>query len=190
MRTSRPALAALLALLLSAGAGAQPQREQRAEIEKAVLNVSALRSGDKAMAAVVLDVKDGFHAQSRTPTQDYLIKFDAKLDENPALKFGEVIYPPGKEETYPALGKLSVYTGRVVVFVPFEVKPDAKPGDLKITGRLKYLVCDDSVCYAPESPKFAIETKVVAPGEPVTPAEPELFKDAPTGGEATRGGGT
>ena len=82
MRTTRLApgaalaapLAALLALLLAAGAAtAQPQREQRAEIEKAVINVSALRPGDKGMLAVVLDVKEGFHAQSRTPTQDYLI---------------------------------------------------------------------------------------------------------------------
>jgi thiol:disulfide interchange protein len=189
MRTSRLALA-LLVLLLAAGAAAQPRREQRAEIEKAVVDISGLKPGAKAMAAVVLDVKDGFHAQSRTPTQDYLIRFDAKFDENPALTFGEVIYPPGKEESYPALGKLSVYTGRVVVFVPFEVKPDAKPGDLKITGRLKYQVCDDSVCYAPESPKFAIETKVVAAGDAVTPAEPELFKDAPTGAEPARAGGS
>jgi thiol:disulfide interchange protein len=198
MRTTRLApgappaapLAALLALLLTAGAAtAQPQREQRAEIEKAVVNVSALRPGDKGMLAVVLDVKEGFHAQSRTPTQDYLIKFDAKLDANPALNFGEVVYPPGKEETYPALGKLSVYTGQVVVFVPFEVKPDAKPGDLKITGRLKYQVCDDKACYPPETPKFAIETKVVAAGEAVSPQESELFKDAPKAGtEPARGG--
>src|SRR3954467_5776629 len=69
-------LALLLALLPAAGAGAQPQREQRADVAKAVVNVSALRPGDKGMAAVVLDVKEGFHAQSRTPFDENLIKFD------------------------------------------------------------------------------------------------------------------
>src|SRR5207244_1852349 len=49
---------------------------------------------------------------------------------------------------------------------------------MKITGRLRYQVCDDKVCYPPETPKFAIETKVVAPGEEVTPVEPEVFKQA------------
>jgi thiol:disulfide interchange protein DsbD len=136
------------------------------------------------MAAVVLDVKEGLHAQSRTPTQEYLIKFDARPDENPAVTFGQVIYPPGKEETYPQLGKLSVYTGRVVVYIPFEVKPDAKAGELKLTGRLTYQICDDQSCYPPERPKFTIETKVAAPGEDVKPAEPELFRNAPKPGES------
>ena len=191
MRRSRPSLGLVIVLALFATVSrAQAQVQQRAEIEKAVIDVSGLKPGAKAMAAVVLDVKEGFHAQSRTPFDENLIKFDAKFDANPTLKFGEVIYPPGHEETYPALGKLSVYTGRVVVFVPFEMTPDAKPGPLKITGRLRYQICDDSVCYAPESPKFSIDTKVVGPGEDATPVDPELFKDIPTQGAAARGGGS
>ena len=168
--------------MFCAAAPAQPQQEQRARISKAVANASGYKPGDKGMAAVVLDVKEGFHAQSRTPTQEYLIKFDVTLEENPAVTFGEVIYPTGKEETYPQLGKLSVYTGRVVVYIPFEIKPDAKPGAPKIAGRLTYQICDDKSCFPPERPKFTIETRVAAPGEAVSPAESELFKDAPKPG--------
>ena len=181
------ALLPLVLAILCTVARAQPLQQQRANITKAVANASGYKPGDKGMAAVVLDVKEGFHAQSRTRTQENLIKFDAKPDENPAVKFGDVVYPPGKEETYPQLGKLSVYTGRVVLYIPFEVKPDAKPGELKLTGRLMYQVCDDKVCYPPERPKFTIESKVLGPGEAVTPAEPELFKDAPKPGEPARG---
>ena len=43
------------------------------------------------------------------------------------MTFGEVEYPTGHDEEYPGLGKLNVYTGKVVVRVPVEVKPDAKP---------------------------------------------------------------
>ena len=168
------ALAGLL-LLLVTGATALAQ-QQRATIEKAVLNVSALRPGDKAMAAIVLEIKPGFHAQSRTPLEDFYVKFEAKLDDNPALKFGEPIYPKGEEKTYPALGKLSVYEGRVVVHVPVEVKPDVPPGPLKITGRLKYQLCNDELCFPPESPKLTIETKVVGKDEKVDPVDPELFR--------------
>lgn len=177
--TPRPSPAAVVAAGLALLLVAQPasaQQPKRAEIEKAAVNVSALRPGDKARAAIVLDIKEGFHAQSRTPSQDYFIKFDVRLDDNPALKFGDVVYPKGKEETYPQLGKLNVYTGRTVIFIPFEVKADAPLGELKITGKLKYQICDDKVCYAPESPKFTVETKVVGKGEKVDSVEPELFK--------------
>ena len=165
----------MLLLLSAAPALAQGQR---ATVEKAVVNVSGLKPGEKAMAAVVLDIKPGFHAQSRTPSQDFYIKFDAKLDDNPVLTFGEVVYPKGEEKTYPALGLLNVYEGVTIVRVPIEVKPDAPPGPVKITGRLRYQICDDAVCFPPENKKFEIEAKVVGKDEAVTPVEPELFKDA------------
>src|SRR4029078_2531650 len=101
---------------------------QRATVEKAVVSASALRPGDKSPAAVVLDIKPGYHAQSRTPTQDFYIKFDAKVDEDPALTVGEVVYPKGENKTYPDLGLLNVYEGPTVVRIPIEVKSDAKPG--------------------------------------------------------------
>ncbi|HMC67436.1 MAG TPA: protein-disulfide reductase DsbD domain-containing protein, partial [Gemmataceae bacterium] len=176
MHPSRPFAGLLLLGLLCTTVSAQPRAEKRAKIEKTAVNVSAVKPGDKAKAAIVLEIKEGFHAQSRTPSQEYLIKFEVRLDPNDAVKFGDVVYPPGKDETYPKLGKLNVYTGRVVVIVPVEVKADAKPGPLKITGKLKYQICDDSVCYPPESPKFEVETKVAESGEKVKPAEPELFK--------------
>ena len=176
MMTPRPphrtALLALLLLLPTLPAAAQGQR---ATVEKAVVSVSALRPGDKATAAVVLDIKPGYHAQSRTPTQDFYIKFDAKVDENAALTVGEVVYPKGENKMYPELGMLNVYEGKTIVRIPIEVKADAKPGPLKITGQLKYQICDDKVCFPPERTKFTIETKVVGKGEAVTPAEPDLF---------------
>jgi thiol:disulfide interchange protein DsbD len=176
MMTPRPpyrtALLALLLLLPSLPAAAQGQR---ATVEKAVVSASGLRPGDKATAAVVLDIKPGYHAQSRTPTQDFYIKFDAKVDDNAALNIGQVVYPKGENKTYPELGLLNVYEGRTVVRIPIEVKADVKPGPLKITGRLKYQICDDKVCYPPENTKFTIETKVVGKDEAVTPTEPELF---------------
>src|SRR4051812_17358076 len=113
------AIVSLLAAVASAPrAGAQPlDQSGRAEFKRTVVNQTALRPGDKAMLAVELEVKDGFHAQSRTPSQEYFIKFDLKLDASDAVTFGDVVYPAGKDEDYPGLGKLNVYTGTIVVFV-------------------------------------------------------------------------
>ena len=158
-------------------AAAAPAKSKRAEVTKTVANQTGFRPGDKGVAAVVVEIKEGFHAQSRTPLgeQYQSVKFDVKLDPNDAVTFGEVVYPAGHIEEYPGLGRLNVYTGRVVVRIPFEVKADAKPGELKIGGKLRYQLCDDKVCFQPERPAFAIETKIVPAGDKVEANEKELF---------------
>jgi thiol:disulfide interchange protein len=173
-------MAALLAGLLLFGTELRAQPKQRANVTKTAVDFTALHAGQKATAAIVLDIPAGFHAQSRTPLQENLIKFQVRLDKNDAVTYGEVVYPPGTIEEYPKLGKLSVYTGKVVLLIPFEVKADARPGDLKLTGSLFYQLCDDKVCFPPERPKFSIETKVVPAGEEVKPNEADqgLFKAA------------
>ena len=164
-------------VLLLAGLCPAASRPQRAEVTKTAVNTSALQIGKNAWAAVVVEVNPGFHAQSHTPLDPIYIPFTMKLDENPDLKFGDVRYPPGKIESYPGLGNLSVYTGRIVLYVPVEVKGDAKPEPIKITGRVRYQVCDEKACYPPESPTFKIETEVVPANAQVKRNDPELFKD-------------
>lgn len=156
---------------------AQPNESSRhAQIKRVAFNQTALRPGDKAMLAVELEIKDGFHAQSRTPIGEFAIKFDLSLDKNDSLQFGEPEYPAGKDEEYKDLGKLNVYTGTVIVRVPVEVKADAKPGDLKVTGKLRYQICDDKVCYPPEKPPFEVKSSIVPAGTEIKSNEPDLFK--------------
>jgi thiol:disulfide interchange protein DsbD len=163
----------LVLVALCAGAG----RPQHGEVGTAVVNYTGLKPGQKAWAAVVVQIKPGLHAQSHTPLDENFIKFQVKADDNPAVSFGEPRYPPGKVEDYPALGKLSVYAGKVVTYIPLAVKADAKPGPLELTGKVTFQACDDKVCYPPESPKFTIKTEIVGADAPVKPNEPELFRD-------------
>jgi thiol:disulfide interchange protein len=158
----------------------------RAELIKAALNVTALRPGKPAMAAVVVDVKPGFHAQSHTPSQEYLIKFQLKVDDNPSLTFGESVYPDGEVyNTKTALGMLNVYTGRIIVRFPVEVKSGAAMGDVKIKGSVRFQVCDDNVCYPPVKTPFEIATSIVPADQAVQPNEAELFQ-APVAAAATQ----
>src|SRR5436305_15138793 len=102
-----------LTVLLCGGAASAAAPSKRAEVKQAVVNYSALPAGKNAMAAIVLDIKDGFHAQSHKPLDPLLIKFTVKMDDHPALTFGEPIYPEPEIKEYAALGKLSVYTGKI-----------------------------------------------------------------------------
>jgi thiol:disulfide interchange protein DsbD len=151
-------------------------------VASTAVNYSALKPGQQAWAAVTVQIKEGLHAQSHTPLDENFIKFEVKPDPNPAVTFGEPKYPMGKVEDYPALGKLSVYTGQVVIFVPLTVKADARPAPLELTGKVNFQACDDKVCYPPESPKFTIKTEIVPPDATVKPNEPELFKQVASTG--------
>jgi thiol:disulfide interchange protein DsbD len=143
----------------------------------ATLNATALQPGKDAVVAVVFDIKRGFHAQSHKPKDPDLIPLVVSLDADPMFKAGEVVYPPGLEENYPALGVLNIYSGKVVFYVPLHVQPDAKPGPLTIKGTVDYQICDDKSCFPPDKTPWSVETKVVAAGEAVSPNEPDLFKD-------------
>ena len=179
--TIRQPLHVLLFVLLAFSVAAGRQHSQ---IGKTALRDSALRAGHDSMLAVVVKVDEGLHAQSHTPLEENYIKFELKLDDNAKVKFDAPIYPPGKIENYPDLGKLSVYTGSVTVFVPVSAKADAAVGDVEISGKVSLQACDDRRCFQPESQKFTLNTKIVAADAAVTPTDAELFKDAPKAGSS------
>src|SRR5262245_27587913 len=128
MRRRRFAIADLLLLSSSAGAAAS---SSQAELSTQVSR-TALHPGERGVAAVVFDIQPGFHAQSHTPSGESYIKFEVTPQTHSAVTWGEPVYPKGEDHEYPALGRLNVYTGRVVVYVPFEVKPDVPPSELKL----------------------------------------------------------
>jgi hypothetical protein len=124
-----------MVVLLVASLSSMTNAASQAELSTA-LNTSALQPEKRAAAAVVvLDIAEGFHAQSHTPSKPEYIKFDVKMTPNPAVEFGEPVFPPGEDHTYAALGELNVYTGRVIVYVPLTVKADAPPGPITLKGQ-------------------------------------------------------
>lgn len=142
---------------------------------RAVLNYKTLQPGQQAVIAIVLDVQKGYHAQSHTPLSQYLIRYEVNFDPTPNVEFGQPIYPKPELEEYPALGKVSVYTGQAITFVPVTIKAGSPVGAIKISGSATFQVCDDKSCLAPESPKLNIETQIIPAGQPLEAAEPELF---------------
>lgn len=151
------------------------KREEPKPTVQAVLSTKELQPGQQAAVAVVLEIPAGLHSQSHTPLSKYLIPLEVKVEENPAVKLYQPVYPAGQIEEYPALGKISVYTGRVVVYVPVEVKADAAMGPVKLAGTVEYQLCDDKQCLPPDSVGFAVESTLVGAGQAVTANQAELF---------------
>jgi thiol:disulfide interchange protein DsbD len=158
----------------------------------AEVNTTALQPGQQGVLAVVVDIAPGFHAQSHTPTQPNYSKFVVEAEQAGGITFYAPIYPAGKEVSYPGLGKLNVYTGRVIVYVPFQVGQQAALGEVTVKGTAGYQICDDRMCYAPRTTPWQVVTKVVAAGEKVAPRDAALFEgfDWSVLGRLKSGGGS
>ena len=164
-----------LSVLFVLSALVYAQAEPRASVQT-VLSTQGIPAGQRAVLAIVLDIKLGFHAQSNTPLSKDSVKTEVALTPNPAIKLYPFVYPPGQAVEYPALGKLSVYSGRAVIYVPIEVKPDAATGPLKLTGDITYQICDDKSCFFPEKTPFMVQTTILPAGTTPQLQQPDLFK--------------
>src|SRR2546423_1749789 len=72
---SRRFLAVVVLSILFPTLALARDQDARAKVS-AAMNLSALQPGSKAVAAVVIDIAPGFHAQSHQPLEKFLIPFE------------------------------------------------------------------------------------------------------------------
>ena len=145
-------LAALLVGIAPPGLFAKPQAAERATV-----SASVEPADGGATLTVVVDVAAGFHAQSHTPLETFLIPLTVKVNTSPGIMAGEPVYPAPEVVTYPQLGKVSVYTGKTVITVPLKTELDAAA--LRVGGTVRYQICDDKNCFAPKNVPFEAGAK-------------------------------
>ena len=100
-------------------------------------------------------VASGFHINSNTPTEEYLIPTALKLDVPTDLVVGRIAYPAGEEASFAFAPdeKLSVYSGDFELTVNVRALSTVVPG--------KYQACDNAACYPPKQTQVNFEVKVV-----------------------------
>jgi hypothetical protein len=144
----KAAPAALIALALAPGLLAQGSSDHLtvAPPEKVVVK----RSGT-ADSRLAVTLKPGFHVNSNTPSEDYLIPLRLTWGTG-ALQAAEVVYPKPSMEKYSFSPKpISVFSGKFDVTTKFKVAPGTQPGPGVTTGRLRYQACNDKACFPPRT---------------------------------------
>jgi hypothetical protein len=107
--------------------------------------------GSVATITVKAVLPPGFHANSNTPTDAYLIPLSLKWTNGP-LEAGEITYPKATLEKYSFSDKpLSVVTGEFAIATKFKVPAGAASGPAAQNGTIKYQACNDRMCFAPKS---------------------------------------
>jgi hypothetical protein len=127
-----------------------------------VAPVPTLKVKKGSVTAVTLRavLPPGFHANSNTPTDEYLIPLTLKWTGGP-LQVDGITYPKGTLEKYPFSAKpLSVVTGEFSLSTKFKVPASAPNGAAAQNGTLKYQACNDRMCFAPKTVPVTVTLEI------------------------------
>jgi hypothetical protein len=110
-------------------------------------------------AKIPVSVDPGFHVNSNTPSEDYLIPLKVTWSSLGALEGGQVTYP--KAEKYDLAGKpLSVFTGDFDLLANFKVAANAAAGPGMASGKLRYQACNSTTCFPPKTVEISVPYQI------------------------------
>jgi len=106
------------------------------------------KRGTAVQAKIPVTVMTGYHVNSNTPTEDYLIPLKLTFTDTGALEGATVTYPRPSMQKFEFLDKpLSVYTGNIEITAAFKVSAKAPAGPGAAAGKLTYQACNDRACF-------------------------------------------
>ncbi|MBI5085627.1 MAG: hypothetical protein HZB13_13630 [Acidobacteria bacterium] len=97
-------------------------------------------------------IRPGYHANSNTPSEPYLIPFKLTWESGGPLEAVEVAYPKPKLEKYEFADKpLSVFDGDFEIVTRFKRAANPQLGPAYLAGKLRYQACNDKMCLPPKT---------------------------------------
>ena len=102
-------------------------------------------------ATFELVLRPGYHVNSNTPSDEYLIPLKFTWQEGGAQSV-DVIFPKPQMEKYEFSEKpLSVFSGTFKVEAKFKILSGAPAGTSTVNGKLRYQACSDKFCLPPKN---------------------------------------
>jgi hypothetical protein len=149
----------LLALALAAFAPALTAQDSPLLTATPPQKIAARRDA-VVEARITIQVRSGYHVNSNTPNEDYLIPLRLRWESGPLAPV-EAIYPKPEEKNYPFSPKpVSVFTGEFQVVTRFKVDAGAPAGPGVLIGRLRYQACSDDTCYRPATVEIRLPYEI------------------------------
>ena len=110
------------------------------------------KRGAAVQVKIPVTVKTGYHVNSNTPSEDYLIPLKLTWTATGALEGGSISYPKPAMQKFEFSEKpISVYVGNFDLTANFKVAANAPAGPGSVAGKLKYQACSDKACYPPKT---------------------------------------
>jgi DsbC/DsbD-like thiol-disulfide interchange protein len=117
------------------------------------------KRNDAVETKIPVSILEGYHVNSNTPSDEYLIPLKVTWTSLGALEGGQVTFP--KPEKI-AVGdqQLSVFTGKIDLMVNFKVSAKAPAGPGVASGKLGYQACNNKACFPPKSIEISVPYQV------------------------------
>jgi thiol:disulfide interchange protein DsbD len=130
-------------------------------VKVAPIDTVTAKAGNAVKIALSLQVDEGYHVNSNTPAEDYLIPLKLTWSPGP-LQGGSVSFPkPLLEKLAFSEKPVSVFKGTFEIATKFKVPPDARPGPGSIAGKLHYQACNDRTCLTPKTVDVTVPIEIV-----------------------------
>jgi len=161
------------------GGETQPARNDDPVTVETYWSADGVTPGGQIVLAVVFDIAEPYHLQTRAPQLDWLIPTEVKVtDAPPGVISGDIQWPDAKPIEVDFGGgpqTLDFYAGRAVVFTKVTTPERLEPGEHPIEVFIRYQACDDAKCLAPVERTLELTLNVAAGDAAVTAAHEELF---------------
>ena len=118
------------------------------------------KAGTTIEVKLPLQLREGYHVNSNTPPDPYLIGLRLTWEPGP-FTAADVVYPkpsPLKVEFFPA--PLPVFSGRFELLTRFKVAASAQAGLVNVPGKLRYQACNDRLCLPPKTIDITLPVSV------------------------------
>lgn len=131
-----------------------------------VLNVAPLRKvavpvTGTADAAVALQLREGYHVNSNTPSDAYFIPLRLTWSPGPVEAVAVIFPKPQMEKLAFSEKPVSIFTGNFEVVTKFKAAAGAPLGQNVVTGKLRYQACNDRMCLPPRTLDLSLPVEVV-----------------------------
>jgi hypothetical protein len=147
-----------LALLMAAPAFLSAQLQV---LEVVPAKTVTVKAGATSEAPLSLKVTPGYHVNSNTPSDAYLIPLRLTWSSG-AVETAEIVFPMPRNEKYSFSEKpLSVFTGDFEIVTRLKAAASASPGSVILNGKLHYQACNDHECLAPRTINITLPVEIV-----------------------------
>src|SRR4051794_5887986 len=110
-----------------------------------------VKRGASLEVKTAMTLKPGYHVNSNTPTDSYMIPLRLTWEPG-ALEAVEVVFPkPHTEKSSFSPTPLSVFTGDFALVTKFKVSASAINGPGIAVGKLRYQACNSDSCLQPKT---------------------------------------
>jgi hypothetical protein len=113
-----------------------------------------------AEVSVALQMRDGYHVNSNTPSDAYFIPLRLTWNPGPVEAVSVVFPKPQMEKLAFSEKPVSIFTGNFEVLTKFKPAAGAALGQNVVTGKLRYQACNDRMCLPPRTVELSLPVEV------------------------------